>query len=406
MKTTLKLAVALLAGFTAQAAITIPGITGTPAEGSDGVLNVSSSTIDLSLATDAAWDAVSPDPGKGVYDSNKWAVVFKYSSVNITGEVNFKNHPSRAPVVWLVSGDVNVSGVLYLHSVNVNPIFSEPGPGGFRGANGTYAGTSGFGPGGAKPGSPGAGLGASHRNQPGSRSGPAYGQAELPLLIGGSGGGGRTDGGYHGGAGAGAILIFASGTITVNGTITARGIGNVHAGGGSGGVIRLVADTIAGTGVLNVEGGDSRSGQPQDYGGAGFIRTEALRFGGALNALPEASTAVLVEPAVLWPPENAPRTRIVSVGGASVSRDPRAQLGAAPADVEISPASSRKIVVETQNVPATAVVTVFVIPVTGSRTELTAINPIPAAGTTLLWEATLPAELIGRAALQARAIAP
>src|SRR6059036_2568296 len=66
---------------------------------SDGALNVASGTtnnVDLSLAATAAWTAPSPISGQGVYDSNQWAVVFKYSSVTIANGamVTFKNHSS------------------------------------------------------------------------------------------------------------------------------------------------------------------------------------------------------------------------------------------------------------------------------------------------------------------------
>ena len=78
--------------------LTIPG-----ADGSDDALNVTVSTnIDLSLAVTGAWDANNAaNAGKGIYDASKWAVVFKYSSVNIApgATVTFSNHPSRAPVV-------------------------------------------------------------------------------------------------------------------------------------------------------------------------------------------------------------------------------------------------------------------------------------------------------------------
>ena len=46
-------------------------------DGSDGAFNPQSDvTIDLSEASAASWDRPSPDPGKGVYDADEWAVVF------------------------------------------------------------------------------------------------------------------------------------------------------------------------------------------------------------------------------------------------------------------------------------------------------------------------------------------
>jgi len=70
----------------------------------------------------------------------------------------------------------------------------------------------------------------------------------------GSGGGGSDLPGYDrggdGGAGGGAILIFAN-TINYNGTITSDGIGGgeesggAKGGSGSGGNIRLTGDSIS-----------------------------------------------------------------------------------------------------------------------------------------------------------------
>src|SRR5262245_36874221 len=86
-----------------------------PSNGSDGDLSPTGDlVIDLSEAATADWNVSSPKPTKGVYDTNKWAVVFKYSSVDIPAgkTVSFKNHPSHAPVVWLVSGDVRIAGTV------------------------------------------------------------------------------------------------------------------------------------------------------------------------------------------------------------------------------------------------------------------------------------------------------
>ena len=150
-----------------------------PSDGSDGALNVTANTvIYLSQAVTGNWtNNNTANAGKGIYDPNKWAVVFKYSSVNISGgAVSFINHPTHAPVVWLVSGNVTNNGTISLGGQSFSANYSdaaEPGPGGFRG--GTLV-MSGFGPGG----------GYSYY---GSYSSPpyGYGNQQIVPLIGGSG---------------------------------------------------------------------------------------------------------------------------------------------------------------------------------------------------------------------------
>jgi hypothetical protein len=69
-----------------------------PSDGSDGALNITSNTvIDLSKALTKTWS--DPSSGNGIYDSNQWAVVFKYGSVNITtgAMVTFTNHYANPP---------------------------------------------------------------------------------------------------------------------------------------------------------------------------------------------------------------------------------------------------------------------------------------------------------------------
>jgi hypothetical protein len=84
---------------------------------SDGALTIEqldfAQVIDLGQAA-GAWDA--PSAGKGIYDKDQWAVVFKYSQVAIPPgwQIGFCNHPSRAPVVRLVQGDVTIGGTLDL----------------------------------------------------------------------------------------------------------------------------------------------------------------------------------------------------------------------------------------------------------------------------------------------------
>ncbi len=279
--------------------------------GSDGPLttavNSGTKTINLSQAITGSCDQDnSADAGKGVYDPAKWAVVFKYSSVNIASgsTITFANHGSRAPVVWLVNGDVTITGIVNLNGANYDgTVPSEPGPGGFRGGEGslgpTQPASGGFGPGGGYfPNSTGV---YDATPSPVSGSAPVYGNARILPLIGGSGGSYSSGGG----AGGGAILIAATGTITVNGAIRARG-GSTSYISGSGGAIKLIADIVTGSGTL-----DASSHDPS-WGGKGRIRIEAntIPTSSTLNIAPEPSKQLPPDdPVLLWPPDNAPTAR-------------------------------------------------------------------------------------------------
>jgi hypothetical protein len=258
----------------ATAAIVVPG-----ANGTDGALNITTDTvIDLSQAPTGSWDQDNTaNAGKGVYDPEKWAVVFKYTNITIaTGKkVTFKNHATRAPVVWLVSGNVSIEGMVDLSGESARDVWSssldgwawqpthrplggrltEPGPGGFRGGaplrGGNTKSAAGFGPGGGRTGpwnsnphlgtSGGFGLAAGRVDGVGT-GGIAYGNPSLIPLIGGSGGGGSEHGlweiwGRAGGAGGGAILIACANQISlVSAQIKAAGGDSDHiSAAGSGG---------------------------------------------------------------------------------------------------------------------------------------------------------------------------
>ncbi len=322
-----------------------------PSDGSDGALVITTNTvIDLSQAVTGVWSNNNAgNAGKGIYDASKWAVVFKYSSVNIASNaaVTFSNHPSRAPVVWLVNGNVTINGDLSLDGEpwSSNERLPEPGPGGFRGgAQGqpSLSLGSGFGPGG-------------YYNDYGHYSG-YYGTSQIIPLIGGSGGAGST---VNGTAGGGAILIAASGVITINGVCHA----NAYAAGfgiyfGSGGAIRLLADQVIGGGTVIAN----------NYA-SGRIRIEANLIGPALGINPTPSLA-LPNPVVIWPDTNAPTVRIVSVGVQTAPLDPRANLGGGD-DVTVF-TNAAPIVLETSNFPTNGTVTVYIKPRNGNQTVLPA----------------------------------
>src|SRR5690348_17104938 len=92
--------IAVMTGMAQQ--LPIPG-----ADGADGTLSfpniARTNVIDLSKVSTGAWNGTPATAGNGIYDPDKWAVVFRYSSVTIppNAVVRFKNHVSRAPVIWL-----------------------------------------------------------------------------------------------------------------------------------------------------------------------------------------------------------------------------------------------------------------------------------------------------------------
>ncbi|HMO64169.1 MAG TPA: hypothetical protein PKE47_02900, partial [Verrucomicrobiota bacterium] len=329
MKTTLPFLAAaalLLAAAPARAALVIPG-----ADGSDGALHITNHTvIDLSQAITGAWDTNNAaNAGRGVYDPEKWAVVFKYTDVNIAAgtTVTFTNHPTRAPVVWLVNGNVTISGALDLNGKNSVsfPGLAEPGPGGFRGGSGYYStgasDASGFGP--------GAGLIGNSGSYGSSAAGMrTYRNPSLLPLVGGSGGSGMgiAQNGSRfaasGGGGGGAILIACQKVLQIDGRIRALGglVGFADnpqrgSGNGSGGGVRMVCAELDGTGMIDAIGGNQGNWGRGD-GGLGRIRVERSVNRGNVGSVPDPSVIDLPDgaTALLWPPAGAPEVRILSIG--------------------------------------------------------------------------------------------
>jgi hypothetical protein len=367
-----------------------------PSDGSDGALNASASTvINLSQAVTGVWSQNnSANAGYGVYDPTNWAVVFKYSSVDIEGTnttITFANHYGYPPVIWLVQSNVTINGTVNL---NGQPTFSgavpqeytpaEPGPGGFRGGPVSPAGEGdGYGPGG--------GIYTGTDN--GQYSG-VYGNPQILPLIGGSGASGNW--GYNGPAGGGAILIVAGGTVTVNGSITANGSSWRGFGGtgdsSSGGAIRIVANQILGTGTI-----DASQANP------GRTRMEANVLSPQLNIFPNVIAVSPGTTPVIFPPANTPTVQIISVGSQPAPSDPTATL-ASSADIGIQNTNAVNIVLQTQNFPIQGVLTLRVTPKYGGATIL---YPTYVSGNVnqASWQvsAVLPA---GFCTLQARATAP
>ena len=351
-----------------------------PSDGSDGALNITANTvIDLSQAVTGTWDTNnSANAGKGIFDPAKRAIVFKYSSVNINASrtVTFTNHPSRAPVVWLVQGNVTIAGTLSLNGSSSpgNNLLAEPGPGGFRGgANGTLGSGSGLGPGGAVPTSSAASYAAT------------YGNPSIIPLIGGSGGHGA-------GSGGGAILIAASGNLQVTGFITSTGLsaGFPYYSASSGGAIRLVANSISGTGTIDVRND-------------GRIRLEANSVSGNVVTLPQTIAVAPATPPTIWPGNDAPTVKITNVDSSAAPAVPTAPLDLA-ADVGVSTNGASTVTIQTTNFPINGFVQVRAAPKFGTAAWTTTVFQSGDA-TSANWTATVTFPT-GFTTLQARATVP
>ena len=339
--------------------------------------------------------------------------VFNFTTVNIPAGVTitFNRGTNNKPLTILATGDVVIAGTINLDGKpgNSNGTGGLGGPGGGSGGTGGYgfdqshSGMPGEGTGGG-----GGGIGSSIITQPGGGggggfgtagaaggggvngggAGPKFGAVTILPLSGGSGGGGgaaiSTSRGGAGGGGGGAILIASSGTITINGTINARGgngvSGNGGGGAGAGGGIRLIANTITGTGTLNASGGGAGGGSTfaGGNGGQGYIRIEAYDFNNFTGATAPQNIASLTFPHPITPP-NSPSLRIASVGGVNAPATPVGSLQAVP-DV-IVPASTANpvtVALEGTNLPVGTVLQVTLTPTRGARTT---VQSSPLAGT-------------------------
>lgn len=342
-------------------------------------------TIDLSLASSASWNTPSLDPGKGVYDAAKWAVVYKYTTIDIPRgvRIRFRNHPKGAPVVWLAMGDVNFGGgATAAPNISVDgnvqaesARFADPGPGGFAGGAGSITpleGSAGFGPGGGERGEMGSSGGGGSYGLPGvtghdvdgggGAPGQVYGNSTIVPLIGGSGGAGNALAGpAGGGAGGGAILIASSGSINLGPSsdefaIHANGGGGN--GGGSGGAIRLIANTISGAGQLRALGAVGGGNPGDGHGGDGRIRLEAFTIRDEVDASNPLRTST--DPGPVFPPMDTPTLRAVMVDSVPISADPRA--GVQTVDAEVLTNNTVTLQIEATNIAIGTVVKVIVTP--------------------------------------------
>jgi hypothetical protein len=195
--------------------------------------------LDITISVDCSWD-VGTHTYTGTLTIN--------SGVTVTA-----GNASIPGLVVVTAEDMDVQGDIDADTL------------GEANASGTGAGVS------SSEGS-GAGYGGVGGVNPAQNSGITYGSITQPDDI-GSGGGNDTTEFKNGGKGGGAVKIVASGTLTVDGTISVIGGAPVgdDAGAGSGGSVWLDAGTIAGSGTVTADGGNAISAHGGGGGGGGRI---------------------------------------------------------------------------------------------------------------------------------------
>jgi hypothetical protein len=356
--------------------------------------------------------------------------ILNYTTVNIpTGViVTFLKNVTNTPVVMLATGNVTITGNIYLIGTDGTPtgaagngvlgddgIPGVGGPGGYdggRGGAGTLAGTtvqsggSGLGPGGGLGGVANSnyygnptlgGAGGGFSTVGGSTwnnilaGGSVYGSSQLLPLIGGSGGGGAGGNlytGAGGGGGGGAILIASSGTVNIAGNVYAYGGigggvsgigGGGPGGGGSGGAIRIVATVITGNGGLNAVGqaagidGSNGTYSNGGAGGTGRIRLEAETYTRTAASTPAHTQGL---PGAVFV-AGLPTLSISSVAGVQVSSQPTGN-----ADVTLPATTPNPVTVSftTTGVPAGNTVKLTLKPANGAVVSV--ISPALVGDTT------------------------
>lgn len=406
------IAVSAVAAATARAQIDVRS------DGSDGVFAPTANvTINLNNAAVGDWFNSSPVAGRGIYDPNVRAVVFKYESVNIPAgvTVTFQNSArGNPPVVWLVRTNATITGAVDLSGKQwASSGVGLPGPGGFAGGvarDGSESGGAGFGPGGGqlrgplydgRAGGSFADFGVASNISSGAPGDP-YGSVDLLPLIGGSGG---TAGLYNtqqsGGGGGGAILVACANDLTVNGEIRALGgnAANFLGGNGSGGGIRLISNRLFGSGALRAKGGTSDT-----RGGLGRLRIETNQNSSAWSLVEGIGASVTAAPGLLFPPDNTPTVTVRSIEQVPVPADPRADLSLADMSLYVV-GSTVEIEVETAFVPSTWQVRVRVVPRSGIDLWATAIR-VSGNDQAALYRASIVDFPQGISAVQAKAVSP
>lgn len=252
----------------------------------------------------------------GVY--NNGTVVFDFSSINIGAGVTITGIPasSFSPFAFLSQTSATIAGTIDVSAIGSA---SQAGPGASNLANGGngaglkpspgspmlfYSGGGGGGFGGA--GGQGQEFGfqlpdGSRISAPGGAGGHAYANLDS-VLQGGSAGGGSSYFVGTGGGGGGAVEIVAVDSLSISGAVNANGFNGIGlgAGGGSGGGIFLDANSVTVTGTLSAKGGSGGPASPYSSltfgsgggGGGGEILVESAAGAAGISFLPGSFVSV------------------------------------------------------------------------------------------------------------------
>lgn len=303
--------------------------------------------------------------------------IFHVKSLTIDANktLRFNKNPLNTPVYILSQGDIVINGAIDLSGAWGNG--GSPGKGGPGGFDGGFGG---YGNGDHNQGGDGTGPGHGINNgdiyqlsaayaDVSSHNNRIYGNALLAPLIGGSGGAGANGNpGFGGGGGGGAILLAASSSITLNGTIAARGgRGANNYGAGSGGAVRLISPIVNGNGSFDVAGEYGNWA----YGSQGRVRIDCTdRY--SFRNLRMAGKATQGSQMFVFPPTTR-RLDIIEAAGQAIPAP-------ASAGVQVTlPAGSdpnRQIKVAASGFTANVPITVVVTPETGPSSSYDAEIPI------------------------------
>ena len=117
-----------------------------------------------------------------------------------------------------------------------------------------------------------------------SGGGAAYDSIQSPVTA-GSGGATFSPPNAFGGPGGGALTLYVSGTLMVNGRLSANGTnGGFNAGGGAGGSFYLNAYQLAGIGVVSANGGPATGAAGGGGGGRIALNCTSNNFTGQFSA--------------------------------------------------------------------------------------------------------------------------